>query len=386
MELLHCPQCHHLIQSQASYCENCGANLAIAAALAERQLPDLRSIGSKAPIAPEVLVPRLGEYLIERGVLRSEQLQQALDYQREKSAQGLSCLMGQALLDLGFVDRETLDQVVTEQILQLQNALRQANAQLEQRVRERTVELESALRRLGELNQLKSNFISNVSHELRTPLTHIKGYIELLNDGTLGVLQEQQKEAVSVIVRATNRLERLIEDLLEFSLAVRAELSLRKSVFALNEVVSEVLARNQPRAHSKQLVLRAQVPAEALRVEADREKLDWVINQLVENAVKFTHTGEVCVTAERLAGVVRISVVDTGIGIESNRLSELFQPFHQLDGSNTRRYGGTGLGLALANRIIQGHGSNLVAYSEVGKGSRFEFSLPLLMDENTTEI
>ncbi|GAB4399240.1 MAG: hypothetical protein OHK0052_22570 [Anaerolineales bacterium] len=343
-------------------------------------MPDILSVGSKTPIAPEALVPRLGEYLIERGVLRVEQLQQALAYQQEKSAQGETRLMGQALLDLGFVDRETLDQVVTEQILQLQNALRLANQQLEQRVRERTAELESALRRLGELNQLKSNFISNVSHELRTPLTHIKGYIELLNDGTLGALDEQQAEAVSVIVRATHRLERLIEDLLEFSLAVRAELSLRKSAFSLREVLDEVLERNEPRAQSKRLLLRGQIPDEALMVEADREKLDWAINQLVENAVKFTHVGEVSLTAERLAGVVQVRVVDTGIGIERSRLPELFQPFHQLDGSNTRRYGGTGLGLALANRIIQGHGSNLLAYSELGKGSRFEFSLPLLAD------
>lgn len=383
MDLLHCPQCNHLIRSQASYCENCGANLAIAAALAERKLPDLLSGEAKAPIAPEVLVPRLGEYLIERGVLLAEQLQQALAYQREKSAAGQVCLMGQALLDLGFVDREMLDQVVTEQILQLQNALRQANEQLEQRVCERTVELESALRRLGELNQLKSNFVSNVSHELRTPLTHIKGYIELLNDGTLGELQEQQQEAVSVIVRATHRLERLIEDLLEFSLAVRAELSLRKTVFSLNEVLDEVRVRNEPRAHSKRLVLQVQAPVGSLMVEADREKLDWAINHLVENAIKFTQSGEVCLAAERLAGVVLVRVADTGIGIEGSRLSELFEPFHQLDGSNTRHYGGTGLGLALANRIIQGHGSNILAYSELGKGSRFEFSLPLLTDANT---
>jgi signal transduction histidine kinase len=114
------------------------------------------------------------------------------------------------LLELGYIDREILDQVITEQILQLQSALQHANRQLESRVQERTRELQQALNRLSELNQLKSNFISNVSHELRTPLTHIKGYLDLLADGSLGQLTDQQSTAVEGRFALETRLEELI--------------------------------------------------------------------------------------------------------------------------------------------------------------------------------
>lgn len=135
-------------------------------------------------------------------------------------------MIGQKLLELGLVDRETLDQVVTEQILQLQQALQLANRQLEQRVLERTQDLQQALNKLSELNELKSNFISTISHELRTPLTHLKGYITLLADGSLGDLSEAQQEAMDVMERAEARLEHLIEDLIQFSLIARGQLSL----------------------------------------------------------------------------------------------------------------------------------------------------------------
>jgi len=199
LEVISCPQCEKSIDPNASLCEHCGVNLALAALLAER---DLR-IGSKElsdfPISPEILVPRLGDYLIEKGVLKPEELQRALEYQKRYETVGQTRLIGQTLLDLGFIGRETLDQVVTEQILQLQSAIRQANAELEKRVLERTAELENALRRLAELNQLKSNFIANISHELRTPLTHLRGYIELLVEEGLGPLSADQTAALMVM-------------------------------------------------------------------------------------------------------------------------------------------------------------------------------------------
>ena len=126
--------------------------------------------------------------MIEQGVLQPEELQRALDYQKERSALGKPVLLGQALLELNLVARETLDQVITMQILKLQRALNEANKNLQRRVDERTKELKRALNRLAELNYLKSNFISNISHELRTPLTHIKGYLDILSDDGLGLL------------------------------------------------------------------------------------------------------------------------------------------------------------------------------------------------------
>ena len=129
----------------------------------------------RTQLTPEMLVPRLGEYLVKHEYITETDLQKALAYQQEKITDNQTYLLGQALIDLKLIDRAVLDQAVTEQIIQLRSALQTANRNLERRVRERTAELQRALERLSELTQMKSNFISNVSHELRTPLTHVKG-------------------------------------------------------------------------------------------------------------------------------------------------------------------------------------------------------------------
>jgi signal transduction histidine kinase len=177
-------------------------------------------------LSPEMLVPRMGEYLVQKGLITAENLQTALDHQLKETDKGNSILLGQALIDLGFIERADLDQAVTEQILQLRSALQAANRTLERRVQERTAELQRALERVSELSQLKANFISNISHELRTPLTHIKGYIELLVTESLGPITAEQKHALQVSQQSSVRLEGLIDDLIMVSLASRGELSI----------------------------------------------------------------------------------------------------------------------------------------------------------------
>jgi len=133
-------------------------------------------MAKKTQLTPEMLVPRIGEYLVKHDYITDSDLKKALAFQQEKMANQQTYLLGQALIDLKLIDRAILDQAVTEQIIQLRSALQAANRSLELRVQERTAELQKALERLSELSQMKANFISNVSHELRTPLTHIKGY------------------------------------------------------------------------------------------------------------------------------------------------------------------------------------------------------------------
>lgn len=373
-----CPQCNHKVMQNARYCSNCGVDMALAAVFAEREvkLPDILPPGM--PVAPEILLPRMGDYLIERGVLSPEQLAQALKYQEDKAQSGQPVLLGQALRDLNFLDAETLDKVVTTQILNLQNALKQANRQLEGRVQERTQDLQIALKRLTELNQLKANFIASISHELRTPLTLIKGYLDIFKDGGFGKLTPEQKEAVGAMLNGESRLEKLIEDLIQFSLAARGQLSLNIQNSDLSGVFDEILENAKHKAQTTQVIIEKIIPNNLPGVSCDKEKIAWVIAQLLDNAIKFSKKGG-RIRLETLLenGVMTIAITDTGIGIPESRIKELFEPFHQLDSSSTRRYGGTGLGLALSNRIVEAHNSQIKVRSKEGKGSRFEFSLTL---------
>ena len=374
-----CPRCGQLVDPQERECPHCGVALGFAAALFEQSMTSLISIDTSTPITPEILVPRLGEYLIEKGMLSQEQLQLALEYSKGLAARGEHRLVGQALLELRMVDREMLDQVVTEQILQLQYALQQSNRKLEERVHDRTRELQSALSKLAELNQLKSNFIANVSHELRTPLTHIKGYLDLMSDDGLGPLTEEQNRALKVMVRSELRLEALIEELILFSMASSDTFLLRLDRVKLMDLVQLALSKVWDKADARHVRLKEHIPDTSLVVNVDRDKMRYVLIELLDNAIKFTpEGGMVRLVILPEDSLVSISVQDTGIGIAQDRIKELFEPFHQLDGSVTRRYEGVGLGLALVNKIIEAHGSSIDVSSVAGKGSQFKFRLPLL--------
>jgi signal transduction histidine kinase len=332
------------------------------------------------PITPEILVPRLGDQLVEMGLLTPEGLAQALAYQREQAASGQPILLGQALVALGLLDRPTLDQAVTEQIIRLRSALEDANRNLEARVQQRTAELQEALRKLSELSQLKANFVANISHELRTPLTHIRGYLELLYTEALGELNEDQKKSLEVSLRSSTRLQNLIDDLILFSQASRGELTLKLSPVDLNLLISPIVIRVNPRAVEHGLTLKVELDPGLPPVMADKEKLGWVISQLLDNAIKFTPSGQVTLRVTRVERMVTVQVMDTGIGIPTERIKEIFEPFHQLDSSSTRRYGGTGLGLTLVRQIIEAHGSLVTVESLPGSGTTFSF--PLLLADH----
>ncbi len=328
-------------------------------------------------LTPEMLVPRLGEHLVNHDHINEDDLKRALAYQQEKTVSGESPLIGQALLALKIVTRETLDQAVTEQIIQLRSALQATNRNLEQRVQERTIELQKALERLSELSELKANFISNISHELRTPLTHVKGYLELMVSESLGPVTEEQTHALQVSQRSTSRLESLIEDLIMVSITSRGELTLKQDEVDVRRIahlsVKAVSEKAEKRGVTVHAVLDKNLPA----VRADNQKLSWVIGQLLDNGIKFTPAGgRVVLRAEHESdNLITISVADTGIGIPSDRVAEIFESFHQLDGAATRRQGGTGLGLLLVRQIVEAHGSMLEVKSIEGRGTTIKFPL-----------
>lgn len=328
-------------------------------------------------LTPEMLVPRMGEYLIQKGLITDDGLQKALDYQLEQTAKGNAVLLGQALIDLKIIERAELDQAVTEQILQLRSALQAANRNLERRVEERTAELQKALERVSELSQLKSNFISNISHELRTPLTHIKGYIELLITESLGPITDEQKHALQISQQSAGRLETLIEDLIMVSLAARGEMSIKQENVDIRRIANLSVKSSLGKATERGVNLQAVIEEEVPFVQADSQKIAWVLHQLIDNGIKFTASdGSVVVNVKREGeNLVLVSVTDTGIGVPASHMHDIFEPFHQLDGSSTRRYGGTGLGLSLVRQIVEAHGSMLDVQSVEGHGSTFKFPL-----------
>lgn len=334
-------------------------------------------------LSPEMLVSRLGDSLIHKGIITEQDLQKALAYQQEQIAQGKTCLLGQALIDQKLLTQAALDQVVTEQIIQLRNALQAANRSLEERVQHRTAELQSALERLSELSQMKANFISNISHELRTPLTHVKGYIELMVSESLGPVTAEQKHALQITQHSTARLEGLIDDLIMFSLASRGELSLKLESVDIGRLANVSVRAVEQKGKDRGVTVHAVLDKDLPLVQADPQKIAWALGQLLDNAIKFTSSGgRVALRVQReTANLVIVSVVDTGIGIPPHRIEEIFEPFHQLDGSSTRKYGGTGIGLSLVRQIVEAHGSMLEVQSADGKGSTFKFPLLTISEE-----
>ena len=220
-----CPQCHTPVRAGDTVCRSCGINLALAAVLAEghtrASLPRTQASNSR----PTAELPRFGEFLVGQGYINPMQLRAGLARQRESAALGVHKAIGHTLVAMAAITGEQLEQASIQQVRQLQSALEENNRQLEQRVAERTEALEAAVHQLTELNELKANFIANISHELRTPLVPIKGFSDLLLNSSLGTLTDGQYEAVETINRSAQRLETLINQLIQFASSVKGKLS-----------------------------------------------------------------------------------------------------------------------------------------------------------------
>lgn len=327
----------------------------------------------------ESLVPRLGEYLVRIGKISQLQLDRALRFQKENADQGQPIRLGQALRKLEIVDEGTLDQAITKQLIQLHTALKKSNENLEQKVIERTHELNRALQHLTELNQVKSNFIANISHELRTPLTVLKGYFGMLEEDP--DLEPLYKNIIGKMIGAEKKLENLIEELIAYTYADRGELILEQTNVKVDWLIKSCVQNIRMMAEKASIDVSVIVPDLLPDVYCDRKKIAWVIEELLKNAIKFTKpNGLITVIADNEYTNVCIKISDSGIGIPEERTTEIFEPFHQLNETSTRHYGGSGLGLTLAHHILAAHGINLEVHSKLNEGSCFWFHLPLAKD------
>lgn len=259
-------------------------------------------------------------------------------------------------------------------------ALAEERTLLAQRVAEQTADLREVNAELARASRLKDEFLASMSHELRTPLTAILGLSEVLKIESYGPLTERQLKAVSNIEESGRHLLSLINDILDLSKIEAGKMELQIGPVSVQGLCQASLQFVKQMALKKQLKMSATYDPLVTRVQADERRLKQILVNLLSNAVKFTPAGGQIgleVKGDEIGQTVNFTVWDTGIGISPEDLARLFQPFVQLDSSLSRQYAGTGLGLALTQRMINLHGGNISVQSTPGQGSRFTVLLPL---------
>jgi signal transduction histidine kinase len=243
----------------------------------------------------------------------------------------------------------------------------------ERRLRE---QLEALNRRLEEVNQLKSEFVTVVSHELRTPLTAITGYIELLLEGQMGPLVAAQRQCLDMVTHNADRLVELIDDLLDIARIEAGKVELKRTTLDLARLIQEVATVLHPPIEAKGQRLTLELAAALPTTSGDAERVRQILTNLLSNAHKYTPPGGcITVAARREAGRVRIDVHDTGIGLSPEEQARLFTKFFRAQHPMTREVGGTGLGLAITRSLVELHGGAITVTSVPGQGSTFSVTL-----------
>lgn len=243
--------------------------------------------------------------------------------------------------------------------------------------------LEAKNKELQKLDQLKDEFLANTSHELRTPLNGIIGIAESMIDGATGELPQTAQANLNLIAYSGRRLSSLVNDILDFSKLKHKNLELRLRPVDLRAVTNLVLSLSQPLITNKNLEGVNAISAEILLAEADEDRLQQILHNLIGNAIKFTHNGTISISAEVIAinSKIAITISDTGIGIPSDKLESIFESFEQGEGSTARVYGGTGIGLAITKQLVELHGGEISVKSQIGVGSQFTFTLPVSINQ-----
>jgi PAS domain S-box-containing protein len=265
-----------------------------------------------------------------------------------------------------------------------EEAIRELNISLERRVTERTTELAIARDRAEEADRLKSAFLANMSHELRTPLNSIIGFTGIILQGLTGPLNAEQQKQLEMVRASARHLLALINDVLDISKIEAGQMEVSSQSFNLRSSIEKVAGIVKPLAEKKGLSLHLQLAPGIDSWVSDPRRVEQVLLNLLNNAIKFTEQGAITLTAKIVHNAlhtpdsaIHISVIDTGIGIKEEDLNKLFQPFRQIEVGLSRQHEGTGLGLAICRRLTELLGGEIHAASDWGKGSIFTIMLPM---------
>ncbi|MHC1770432.1 MAG: sensor histidine kinase [Flexilinea sp.] len=255
--------------------------------------------------------------------------------------------------------------------------LRILNLELEERVSIRTTELNDAMLRAQESDQLKSVFLATMSHELRTPLNSIIGFTGVMAQGLSGPLTELQIKQLGIVRQSSQHLLNMINDILDLSKIEAGQFEIRKSCFNLRQLIEDIFQMTTPAARKKGISLRSGFDSSVEMVYSDRRRVEQIILNLINNAIKFTEKGDIQLDCRAEGNWINISVSDSGMGIKEGDIDQLFKPFRQVDTGLSRLHEGTGLGLSICSHLIHLLGGEIEVQSEWGKGSKFTFTLPI---------
>lgn len=262
-------------------------------------------------------------------------------------------------------------------------AVKELNANLQQRIESATDELRHSNEQLRGLDTAKDEFVSMASHQLRTPLTSVKGYISMVLEGDAGKITKMQRQLLREAFTSSERMVRLINDFLNVSRVQTGKFQIDRRLLDLAKIVKQEVKSLETTAESRDLTLKLEVPAHPVIVNIDEGKIRQVIMNFIDNALYYSKpNSEIRVALRTFPHEVRLEVMDHGIGVPARQQAHLFTKFFRADNARTQRPDGTGVGLYLSKMVIDGHKGRIIFASKEGQGSTFGFRLPL---ENTDD-
>jgi PAS domain S-box-containing protein len=331
---------------------------------------------------PEHLIPELTE-MVEK-VVTTGKIQFETAFMRKDQTMFPASVIASPILDnkgrhiafIGIVQDITKRKKMEKNLKKAHMELVDLTLNLEQKVKERTQELMKA-------NEHKSEFLATISHEFRTPLNAIISFTDFLFKELDGPINEQQKTDLKMIKEAGMDLLRLVNSILDLSKIEMGEAELSLEPIDIHSLVESIVSQHSTMIAENNLSLYYDLPDELPPLLADEGKLRQILRNLVINAIKFTDQGEIVIRAQYEDKKIIFSVQDTGMGISKEDQKIIFDKFRQIDSGNTRRFGGTGIGLNLAKELVELHGGKIWVESQIGKGSTFFFSIPITYRGNS---